>query len=283
MADWTTGYVEGSDGLRFHYARTGGGGPPVVLAHGFSDDGSCWTPVARALAPEYDVVMVDARGHGLSDAPEAGYGVDELAADLRGVIGALGLRRPAILGHSMGGATTLVLAGTYPDIPGAILIEDAGARNLSAGARPDTEADRKRRERMRAWVTGLKGKSREELIAGQRAQTPHWSDDELGPWADSKMRLSPNVLGRQDAPPVDWPALLPAIACPALLVTADPARGAMVTPNGARDLKALVPQLAVAHVADAGHSIRRDRFDRYMEVVRDFLSREYRSAGIVAA
>ncbi|HVK02732.1 MAG TPA: alpha/beta fold hydrolase, partial [Armatimonadaceae bacterium] len=76
MADWTTGYVEGSDGLRFHYARTGGGGPPVVLAHGFSDDGSCWTPVARALAPEYDVVMVDARGHGLSDAPEAGYGVD---------------------------------------------------------------------------------------------------------------------------------------------------------------------------------------------------------------
>ena len=47
---WQEDYVE-TNGLRLHYARTGGDGPPVVLAHGFSDDGLCWTAVAEALAP----------------------------------------------------------------------------------------------------------------------------------------------------------------------------------------------------------------------------------------
>jgi len=44
-----------------------------VLAHGFSDDGLCWTPVAEKLAADYDVIMVDARGHRRSDTPEQGY------------------------------------------------------------------------------------------------------------------------------------------------------------------------------------------------------------------
>ena len=112
------------NGLTLHYTRTGGAKPPVVLAHGFSDDGLCWTPVAEALAADYDVVMVDARGHGRSAAPEQGYGSADHATDLAGVIRALGLKRPAVLGHSMGAASTLVLAGMYPDLPRAILLED---------------------------------------------------------------------------------------------------------------------------------------------------------------
>src|ERR671938_601164 len=99
MSSWQSDNIE-VNGLRLHYTRTGGEKPPVVLAHGFSDDGLCWTPVAEALAPEYDVIMVDARGHGRSEAPEQGYGPIEQAADLAGVIAALGLQRPAVLGHS---------------------------------------------------------------------------------------------------------------------------------------------------------------------------------------
>jgi pimeloyl-ACP methyl ester carboxylesterase len=124
---------------------------------------------------------------------------------------------------------------------------------------------------MRAWITDLKRKTGEELIAEQRAQTPGWSEAELRPWADSKLRLSPNVLNRSDAATVDWPALLPRITCPALLITADPSQGAIVTEENAAALQALVPQLRVAHVAAAGHSIRRDQFARYMDIVRAFL------------
>src|SRR5215212_4120194 len=97
--DWQTGYVE-TNGLRLHYTRTGGDKPPLVLAHGVTDAGPCWTPVAQALAAEYDTIMVDARGHGHSDAPERGYDPAEQADDLARVITALDLERPAVLGHS---------------------------------------------------------------------------------------------------------------------------------------------------------------------------------------
>ena len=269
MSQWQSADLE-ANGIRLHYTRTGGDRPPLVLAHGFSDDGLCWTPVARALEADYDVIMVDARGHGRSQAPEQGYGHDDQAADLAGAIAALGLRRPVVLGHSMGAATALALAGAYPDVPGAILLEDPPMWWVAAPT--GGPADREWQARMHDWITGLKSKAREELIAAQRAETPGWSEDELVSWADSKLRLSLNVLQRRSARPLDWPALARGITCPALLITADPARGAIVTDAGAAALKALIPQLQVARIPDAGHSIRRDQFDRYVQVVRAFLA-----------
>jgi pimeloyl-ACP methyl ester carboxylesterase len=57
----------------------------------------------------------------------------------------LALHRPAVLGHSMGGATALVLAGTYPELPGPILVEDAGAFGMRAPER--AQADEEQRVR----------------------------------------------------------------------------------------------------------------------------------------
>ena len=268
MAHWQSGDVA-ANGIRLHYTRTGGAKPPVVLAHGFSDDGLCWTPLAEALAPDYDVIMVDARGHGRSEAPAQGYGPAEHAADLAGAIVALGLRRPAVLGHSMGAATALALAGTYPNAAGAILLEDPPAWWV---ATPETSAAAEdRRAQMRQRIIGLKGKTREELLAAQHAENPGWSEAELGPWADAKLRFNLNALNFGPATSLDWPAILRGISCPALLIAADPARGAIITDESAASLQAFVPQLRVAQIAGAGHSIRRDQFDHYLEVVRAFL------------
>src|SRR5215216_4643442 len=133
MSSWQSAEVE-ANGLRLHYTRTGGDKPPLVLAHGFSDDGLCWTPVARALEDDYDVIMVDARGHGQSQAAEQDYSDVDLGHDLAGVIMALGLRRPAVLGHSMGAATALAMAGAHPEVPGVILLEDPPARWIAQSA-----------------------------------------------------------------------------------------------------------------------------------------------------
>jgi N-formylmaleamate deformylase len=274
MAPWQSGEVQ-ANGLRIHYTRTGGDRPPLVLAHGFSDDGLCWTPVARVLESDYDVIMVDARGHGQSQPAEQDYSDLDLGHDLAGVIAALGLRRPAVLGHSMGAATALALAGAHPDVPGVILLEDPPARWV---APVGGSLDETWRERMRDRITGLKTKTREELIAAQHADTPGWSEDELGPWADSKLRLSLSVLQRGAAPAVEWPALLRGITCSALLIIGDPTRGAIVSETDAEALQALVPQVRVAQIAAAGHSIRRDQFDRYIQVVREFLDAEYRAS-----
>jgi N-formylmaleamate deformylase len=268
VANWRSGDLT-VNGLRLHYTWTGGDKPAVVLAHGFTDDGLCWTPVAQALASEYDLIMVDARGHGRSDRPEGAYGSAEHASDLAGLITWLGLQRPAVLGHSMGAATALVLAGTYPDLPGAILLEDPPplwADDFPSG--PDAE----RHAQMRAWITDLKRKTREQLIAEQRIASPGWSEAELGPWADSKLRFSLNVLNSRGEAAVDWQAILPRVTCPALLITADPARGALITAEGAAALQALIPQLRVAHIPGAGHSIHREGFALYLEAVRAFLA-----------
>jgi pimeloyl-ACP methyl ester carboxylesterase len=269
--DWRSGFVE-ANGIRLHYTRTDGDKPPLVLAHGVTDAGPCWTAVAEALAPEYDTVMVDARGHGYSDAPERGYGPVEQAEDLTGVIAALGLRRPGVLGHSMGAATALVLAGTYPDVPGAILLEDPPAWWTAWAS---TSAARERHVTMRERALNLKRKTREELIAGQRVEQPGWSDAELEPWGDAKQRFSQSVLSvfeEDNAANVDWPAILSRITCPALLITGDPERGAIVTDESAAALKTLVPHLQIAHVHEAGHNIRRDQFATYIDVVRGFLA-----------
>jgi N-formylmaleamate deformylase len=269
--DWQTGYVE-TNGLRLHYSRTGGLSPPVVLAHGVTDAGPCWTPVAEALAAEYDAIMVDARGHGHSDAPVRGYDPAEQADDLAGVITALELERPAVLGHSMGAATALVLAGAYPDLPGAILLEDPPVWWTGWTVTPEAT---ERLAGMRERFIGLMRKTREELLDGQRAEQPGWSEADLEPWADAKQRFSPNVLSvldQDNAAGISWPETMRRITCPTLLITADPERGAIVTEESAAALKALVPHLEIAHIPEAGHSIRRDQLARFIDVSRAFLS-----------
>ena len=48
MVQWATGYVV-SYGTNLHYYRSGGSGPALVLVHGITDDGLCWSPVAEVL------------------------------------------------------------------------------------------------------------------------------------------------------------------------------------------------------------------------------------------
>jgi len=67
MTEWGCwGYSSKWD--KVHYYRTGGARPAIVLCHGATDNGLCWSPVAGALAEDYDVIMPDSRWHGFSDA-----------------------------------------------------------------------------------------------------------------------------------------------------------------------------------------------------------------------
>ena len=120
--DWTTDTVR-TNGVKLQYYRTGEG-PPLVMAHGFYANGRCWEPLVSDLSDEYDIVMYDARGHGRSEAPETGYGIEDRIADLVGLVEALSLDDPILLGHSMGGSTAAWTAAKHPDLPRAIALED---------------------------------------------------------------------------------------------------------------------------------------------------------------
>ena len=276
----TSSYIT-SNGTKLHTYRTGGNKPALVLVHGITDDGLCWTPVANALSDQYDVVMVDQRGHGKSEAPENGYTMANLAADLAGLINGLELQKPLILGHSLGASASLVLAGLFPELPGAILLEDPPAFwDMERASSEDVHA----RKGLAEWINGLKRKTCNDLFAEVRTMNPGWSEEEIGPWVDSKQRFSPRIAelvipSGKDS--LDYPALMQRIICPVLVIYADPESGAILTEENLATLKGWIPHLRAAHISGAGHNIRREQFAQYMEIVlralRDYQDPEKRA------
>jgi pimeloyl-ACP methyl ester carboxylesterase len=264
-----TNFVE-ANGLRIHYLRSGGDKPQVLLLHGLTDNGACWTPVIEQLKADYDCIAPDARGHGLTDAPASDYAPTDHAADAAGLIHALKLNRPAVIGHSMGGAVAAVLASQYPALVSAIIVEDPAWFNEVRTPSPEQSEAMKM-----GWLTSMrenKMKTRDELIAGARSQNPRWSMAELEPWAEAHEQVHEEVLKWMDAPPVDWRAALKHIQCPVLLVTGDVAQGVIISLEQAAEAQSLNAKLQVANIANTGHCIRRDDFAPFMAAVRNFLA-----------
>jgi pimeloyl-ACP methyl ester carboxylesterase len=105
---------------------------PVVLVHGLASNLRLWDGVAERLhADGHTVVAIDQRGHGRSDAPEAGYEIDTAVADLLALIEALGLDRPLLAGQSWGGSVVLELAWRHPKSVRGIVCVDGGVTDMS--------------------------------------------------------------------------------------------------------------------------------------------------------
>jgi pimeloyl-ACP methyl ester carboxylesterase len=101
-----------------------GGGPVVVLGHGFGGSARNFLPQARALRDRYRVVRFDARGHARSGAPEdpAAYGPDAFVADLGRVLDRAGAERAVVGGLSMGAGVALRFALAHPERVRALVL-----------------------------------------------------------------------------------------------------------------------------------------------------------------
>jgi N-formylmaleamate deformylase len=269
MEPWASDDVS-TNGIKIHYYRTGGDRAPLVLLHGITDSGLCWPRVVQHLARHYDMVMVDARGHGLSDAPDTGYSFQDHATDVIGLIQTLRLTQPVLIGHSMGAMTATVVAASMPDHVRAIILEDPPFQASHAELSSEEKA-----ALMVEWQTRIienKRKTRSALIAARRAESPSWAEDELAPWAEAKLQVDPKVAELALAPRLPWQALIRRVICPILLITGDPEADAVVTPEIANEAAELWPRGEVAYIDHAGHNIRRDQFNRYMASVTAFLA-----------
>lgn len=110
---WRHRFVD-ANGVRFHVAEAGTG-PLVLLVHGFPEYWGTWTRQIPALAAAgYRVAAVDLRGYGASDKPPRGYDAYTMAADLIGLIRALGERDAFLVGHDLGGLLGFAAAGFHP-------------------------------------------------------------------------------------------------------------------------------------------------------------------------
>jgi pimeloyl-ACP methyl ester carboxylesterase len=105
------------NGIRLHY-QVIGVGPPLVLHHGFGGSLAAWrhfgfTPLLQA---RYRLILLDARGHGLSDKPHdtGAYTLRERTGDVLAVLDALQIERAHFFGYSMGGWVGYGLAQQAP-------------------------------------------------------------------------------------------------------------------------------------------------------------------------
>lgn len=268
---WTDREID-ANGLRVHFWRTGGDLPPLVLAHGATDSGACWGRFAAALSDRFDVIAPDARGHGLTTAPDADYSRGAMAADLAAFIEALGLDRPLVAGHSMGAAAVLNLVAGWPAIARAAVLEDPGFRlGTDAADRMGSMRARMREERERRLSI-----SHAEIVAEGKVANPKWDDLEFDAWAAAKRQVSPHFLAPSSVPAqADWQSLLTSVTCPVLLVTADnpPLANGAVTPEAAVIAKESCATLEVVNLPGAGHNVRREQFGPFVAAVGAFLAR----------
>ena len=278
MFEYSQGFVK-VNGVNIHYYRTGGGKPTIILLHGATDNGLCWTPVAESLAKQYDVIMPDAQGHGLSDRIDPDFPSMNHAHQVVGLIHKLEIIDPIIMGHSMGAGTTVNIAAEYPGLPKAIILEDPGWRTREAIESEDEEEREKQREAFIKSFTGFNKRTREELIAECRKTNPSWSEADIVPWAESKLQFDPALFSTMQMDRPSYTELVPKITCPTLLITSD---GGIVTAEAAEHASSLSKAewpLQWVAIKGAGHNIRREQFKTFCDTLNRFLEALKESTG----
>ena len=268
-AGWADGYVM-ANGIRIHYWRTGGDKPVLLMAHGSSDNGLCWTNLAKELVDDYDIILPDARGHGLSDPPRKSDSADAQAEDLAGLIRALKLRKPILMGHSMGSSSVAWFAAKYPDIPGAVILEDPRliARPFSNPRSSSNAATAAAQERRRAQILARNNMTYQELVAQCLKNNPQWGRSECEYWAPSKRLHHPDTALRSRSGRPAMSELFAKITAPTLILKAD-ALGDERKKN--EEVAKLLKNGKIVHVEGARHNVRRDQKARLLGALKAFL------------
>lgn len=281
-AHWSEGEIIAND-IRQHYYRTRGTGskPAVLLLHGFSESGLTWLRIAKELERDYDVIMVDARGHGHSEGIAKGYSPKILIEDAAAFIRALKLDRPRVIGFSMGGGTALGLAAAYPELICSFIYEGwADQPKLQDAA--SSEGYQIWFKFWIAWLEKMKTADYTERLISMLPQVSMfmansvWPEEEYVPMAEAYAQFdidlakySINLWSQENQ--INPEELLKQVSCPALIMKHDfefPMSG--VKPRF-KEVPSNLPNVRIVHFEKTGHMIRRVAFEEFMGLVTDFL------------
>ena len=278
-----------SQRLRLHYADWGNeSAPTAVLVHGGRDHARNWDWVARELRHEWHVVAPDLRGHGDSAWAIGGmYAIADFVLDLANLIEALGPEPVVLIGHSLGGAVSLMYTGIYPErVRKLVAIEGLGP----PPAMLEKLRGRPPEARMREWIAqmrqlGARQPRRyatfEAASARMRAENSFLSDEQArhltihsvnrnedGTWSwkfDNYVRTFAPYRFDVD----DMRALWSRITCPTLLVrgsdswASDPVKDGRIAP---------FQDARLVTIPGAGHWVHHDQLEAFVGAVREFLA-----------
>jgi pimeloyl-ACP methyl ester carboxylesterase len=230
------------DGLRLRWDDEGAGEPPILLVHGWCCDASTLAAQRTFLAARHRVVAPDLPWHGASEAPAGRPSLDVVLRALAALCGQLGLARPVVVGHSMGGALALQLATRTAAAPRAVVLLDA---RIDGPGSPLAAA----REKLVARLRGPDFRDVMRHFVTRRFSAPDDDAAIVGRVADLMAAAPQDVMVdlMTEMNATDYVADLRACPCAVLFVGA----ASPVVPL--ESIAAARPDAALARVVGAGH------------------------------
>jgi esterase len=242
------------------------GKPPLLIAHGLFGSARNWGAIARRLADDRRVTLVDMRNHGDSFWSER-HDYQSLAADLAAVVGA-DHRQMDLLGHSMGGKAAMMLALLHPELVNRLIVADIAPVAYDHSLNHLITA-------MRGLdLTGLSSRlDANRLLAssvaedGTRAFLLQSLDLKSVP---PRWRLNLDVLEAEMARITGWPDTQGRFDGPSLFLTG--ALSDYVLAEHRATIKALFPAAIMAKIPGAGHWLHAEKPREFEAAIRAFLT-----------
>jgi pimeloyl-ACP methyl ester carboxylesterase len=288
---WTDGYAY-ANGIRIHYyhAKPAQGKQVMVMVHGVTDIGLCWTTLALKLQDAYDIYMTDSRGHGLSDPFTPSDNGETLIKDVVDFVHVMKFEKPILMGHSMGAATVMRVGAQYPDLAKAIIMLDpfVGNRSFRPAPQPRDSARNNQPTPVRQTTTApdrlsvnmfgspevLVAQNNykfEDLVATGRRQNPKWDSLDVYYWALSKKQYHgpySSETGQAMTGTMNTADALAKIQVPALILKADAPPDVRKTNEEAARV---MQKGKLVHIDGAAHNLHHDQLARTVEVLNEFL------------
>lgn len=260
-----------SHGIDIRYEVTGEG-PPVVLGHSFLASSDMWAPQVPALAERYQVINIDARGHGASGTASRSFTLYEMVDDVVAVLDAVGVERAIWAGLSVGGMVALRAALEVPSrVGGLVLLDtDAGPEGLGKRLKYAALAAAARR-------VGVAPVSRQvtrimfgpTTLRTKAALVEEWRQRFASVDVPSALHALRAISGRDDLL-----ARLQQIAVPALVIVGEEDRA--LPPSRSRRLTAGLREARLVEIPGAGHLATLEQPERVTEEMLALLDEVYR-------
>jgi 3-oxoadipate enol-lactonase/4-carboxymuconolactone decarboxylase len=258
------------NGVELFYELSGPTGAPVVVfSNSLGTTLAMWDEVVPALRGLYRVLRYDTRGHGRSQVVDAPITIDDLAADLVGLLDGLEIARAHVVGLSLGGMTGQALASRYPDRVVSLTLM-ATAAYMPSQQSWDERASLVRAQGMAAIVEATMARW---FTADYPAQAP----EQVYPVRNAFIGIDPvgyaaccNAIGRMDLRPI-----IGQISAPTLVIAGanDPATPVPM----AEEIRSTVPGAEMIVLPRAAHLLAVEQAEKVGAYLVSFLD-QYRGS-----
>jgi 3-oxoadipate enol-lactonase len=265
-----------TNGIDIHYTIEGEG-PVVTMSHALGCNLSLWDEQAKALSGRYRVLRYDTRGHGQTSAPPGSYSLEQMADDLCGLLGALGVTQTHFVGISMGGMIGQIFALKYPSMVRGLVLCSTTSRYPTAARS--------------AWAERIRTVEAQGMEPMVEPALERWF---TAPFREHRQDVTNSVRTMiRDTPPqgyigccyaiptIDVTDRLGEVQCPVLVIAGDNDPGTPVAM--AQEIHAALPSSELAVLHPASHLCNLEQPEAFNHTLLGFLDRRPRSAARVSS